>query len=369
MAKRKAATEKETKKNTPNKKTKKTEQEKISKRKTIDIDENEDEIDEIVVTKKTRSGKSLVVEDDKSVKDSKPVKQAPRNSRKAKEITVEMDPIPVIEKKTSVKKTNSTSKNVENDNIPSPIIKKVSIELSKQPVLKKNSSESSKTTTTKKVVFEGSATIAGKDYNADGEVFQQVEQMWTVFDIVVLISLLFNALILLGSKYTPEFTKYLNLHVNYESFEDGFMQYIKLVMWSFPTVVSLYTTIVLPFILIEKGVSKVFGFKHNTTIRVYLLLTIILGSIIYYFDPELEYILKLVQVSPIVRKNLRGISTVEKSAAVISNLVTTTGSAVVNVLTNPINAVQASIKILARSQDSIKKTIQRMFVEGEIMDH
>ena len=60
MTKRKA--EKETKKDSPNKKTKKTELEKKSKRKTIN-----DELDQdVVVTKKTRSGKliSIIAGDD-----------------------------------------------------------------------------------------------------------------------------------------------------------------------------------------------------------------------------------------------------------------------------------------------------------------
>ena len=348
MAKRKA-TEKETKKNSPNKKTKKTEQEKNSKRKTIDKDDDDDDDDDdnvVVTKKKTRSGKLLIVEDDKPVEDIKPVKQASKNTKKTKESDVEIDPVPVIEKKTSVKKTNSLSKNVEIDNAPSssPIIRKVSIDV-KQPVLKKVSSASATSKTTKRVVFEGSATIVGKDYNADGEVFQQVEQMWTVFDMVVLISLIFNALILLGSKYTPEYTKYLDLHVNYESFEDGFMQYIKLVMWSFPTVVSLYTTIVLPFILVEKGVSKVFGFKHGVTVRVYLLLVIILGSIIYYFDPNLEYLLEHVaKVSPNSRRNLRGVSFTAKLTSVIKQSIKNVGSVVLASVKNPIKSVNSAIK-------------------------
>ena len=332
MTKRKA--EKETKKDSPNKKTKKTELEKKSKRKTIN-----DELDQdVVVTKKTRSGKLISIIEDKPVEQTKPVKQA----KKVKEIIViDPDIVLVSEKKKSEKKTSS--KNVEKKSTPtsSPIIRKEFVELSKQPVLKKITSESAKSKSTtkivKKVVFEGAATIVGKDYDADGEIFQQVEQMWTVFDIVVLISLSFNALILLGSKYLPEYAKDFDLHVNYESFEDGFMQYIKLVMWSFPTVVSLYTTIVFPFILIEKGVSKVFGFKDNTTIRVYLLLVAILGSIIYYFDPKLDYLLQqVIDLSPKTRHNLRNVSIRSKLIS-STNLV---GNAVLNTIKNPVRTAK-----------------------------
>jgi hypothetical protein len=139
--------------------------------------------------------------------------------------------------------------------------------------------------------------------------------MWTVFDTVVLISLVVNALILIGSKYSPAYTKYLGVHVQYTTVEDGFMSYIKLVMWSFPTIVSLYTTIVLPFILVEKGVSKVLGFKNSAIVRVQFLLAIIVGSIFYYYDPKLTVLNEF--------KNLRGLSekTIKNAEKIIKSII------------------------------------------------
>jgi len=209
---------------------------------------------------------------------------------------------PVKEKKEAPVKRGSKSKNVVAEpkpSSPSPSVVNVS---------------ETKSKTTKKVVFEV-ASITGKEYNEEGEIFQQVEQMWTVFDTVVLISLVVNALILIGSKYSPAYTKYLGVHVQYTTVEDGFMSYIKLVMWSFPTIVSLYTTIVLPFILVEKGVSKVLGFKNSAIVRVHFLLAIIVGSIFYYYDPKLTVLSEF--------KNLRGLSqkTIKNAEKLIKSII------------------------------------------------
>jgi hypothetical protein len=267
----------------PEKKTKKasTTTEKKSKRK---VEEEEEEV-VVVVTKKTRSGKAVV--DDDVVPEVKPVKA--KNAKKEKIIVIEPSPVkekeptPVKQKKEPVKRVSKSKSAVVEAPKVLPVIKQADESKAKAP---------------KKVVFEASI-IAGKTYNEEGEVFQQVEQMWNVFDTVVLISLIVNAMILIGSKYVPDYTEYLGVHVQYNTVEDGFMSYIKLVMWSFPTIVSLYTTVVLPFVLIEKGVSKVLGLKNPAIVRVHLLLLIIAGSIFYYFDPKLAFF---------DLKNLRGLT-------------------------------------------------------------
>jgi len=296
MGKRKAVVEE-----SPNNKKTKTKgtaaSEKKSKRKVQDDDNDNDEI----VSKKTRSGKvtvAPVVEEDIV----EPVK--PKKTKKEKVIVIEKEQptSPVKEKKEAPVKRGSKSKNVVAEPKPS----------SPSPSVVNLTETKSKTT--KKVVFEV-ASITGKEYNEEGEIFQQVEQMWTVFDTVVLISLVVNALILIGSKYSPAYTKYLGVHVQYTTVEDGFMSYIKLVMWSFPTIVSLYTTIVLPFILVEKGVSKVLGFKNSAIVRVHFLLAIIVGSIFYYYDPKLTVLSEF--------KNLRGLSqkTIKNAEKLIKSII------------------------------------------------
>lgn len=286
----------------PEKKTKKTSTvvaEKKSKRK-VEVEEEEEVI---VVTKKTRQGKAVAVVDN-VVPEVKTVKA--KNAKKEKVIIIEKEePTPVKQKEpTPVKQKKEPVKKVSKS-------KSAVIKVPKVLSVIKDDAAESKAKVPKKVVFEASV-IAGTTYNEEGEVFQQVEQMWNVFDTVVLISLLVNALILIGSRYVPDYTEYLGVHVQYKTVEDGFMSYIKLVMWSFPTVVSLYTTVVLPFVLVEKGVSKVLGFKNPAIVRVNLLLVVIAGSIFYYFDPKLDFLSGLTK--SLSKTNSKTVAKLTKSA-------------------------------------------------------